>query len=87
MKTIQEQNPIEKEGHFLTKVRFTKLVESTVKEHRISYMEAIIHVCEKIVDLEVEDVNKYIAPVIKEKVEAEAQRLNFLPRVNVLPVD
>tara|TARA_Y100001963_G_C6756904_1_gene437385 strand:+ start:191 stop:343 length:153 start_codon:yes stop_codon:yes gene_type:complete len=50
-------------------------------------MEAIIHVCEKIVDLEVEDVNKYISPVIKEKVEAEAQRLNFLPRSNELPIE
>ena len=87
MMTTQQSNPIEKESHFLTKVRFTKLVESTVKEHKISYMEAIIHVCEKIVDLEVEDVNKYISPVIKEKVEAEAQRLNFLPRSNELTIE
>tara|TARA_R100000773_G_C4165431_1_gene81418 strand:- start:149 stop:301 length:153 start_codon:yes stop_codon:yes gene_type:complete len=50
-------------------------------------MDAIIYVCEFIVDLEVEDVNKYIAPSIKEKVEAEAQNLNFLPRGNTLPVD
>tara|TARA_B100000131_G_scaffold321617_1_gene372889 strand:- start:17612 stop:17764 length:153 start_codon:yes stop_codon:yes gene_type:complete len=50
-------------------------------------MDAILHVCEEVIDLEVEDVNKYIAPAIKEKVEAEAQRLNFLPKVNTLPVD
>ena len=85
--TTQQSNPTEKENQFLTKVRFTKLIESTVKDHKLSYMDAIIYVCEFIVDLEVEDVNKYIAPSIKEKVEAEAQNLNFLPRGNTLPVD
>ena len=84
MKTIQTP---ETKDQFLTKIRFTKLVENTVKEHKLSYMDAILHVCEEVIDLEVEDVNKYIAPAIKEKVEAEAQRLNFLPKVNTLPVD
>ena len=50
-------------------------------------MDAILDVCDNIADIEVENVNKYIAPSIKEKVEAEAQRLNFLPRGNTLPVD
>tara|TARA_B100000575_G_C23140948_1_gene663942 strand:- start:5331 stop:5486 length:156 start_codon:yes stop_codon:yes gene_type:complete len=50
-------------------------------------MDAIVHVCEKQIDLELEDVNKYIAPAIKEKVEAEAQRLNYLPRGNTLPLE
>ena len=73
--------------HFLTKAKFTKLVENAVKERRLSYMDAILDVCDNIADIEVENVNKYIAPSIKEKVEAEAQRLNFLPRGNTLPVD
>tara|TARA_B100000424_G_scaffold268540_1_gene263521 strand:+ start:125 stop:385 length:261 start_codon:yes stop_codon:yes gene_type:complete len=83
----QTESLIERESHFLTKVKFTKLVENIVKEHRLSYIDAIIYVCDKIVDLEVQDVNKYIASTIKEKVEAEAQKLNFLPRGNTLPVD
>jgi len=33
------------------------------------------------------DVKKFISPVIEDKIEAEARRLNFLPRGNVLPVD
>jgi hypothetical protein len=49
-------------------------------------MDAIIHVC-KDVDLELEDVRKYIAPIIKDKLEAEAMTLNFLPRYNTLPFD
>ena len=74
------------EEQFLTKAKFTKLVESVVKKHRSSYMDAVIHVCED-VDLELEDVRKFISPTVKEKLEAEAMRLNFLPRGNTLPVD
>jgi uncharacterized protein YdhG (YjbR/CyaY superfamily) len=69
----------------LTKSKFTKLVEETVKDHRSSYMDAIIHICDNI-DVDLEDVRRFVSPVIKEKLEAEAQRLNFLPRQNTLPV-
>lgn len=69
----------------LTKSKFTKLVEETVKDHRSSYMDAIIHICDRI-DVDLEDVRRFVSPVIKEKLEAEAQRLNFLPRQNTLPV-
>jgi hypothetical protein len=74
------------EEKFLTKARFTKLVESVVKEHKSSYMDAIIRVCED-VDLDLEDVKKYVAPIIKDKLEAEAMSLNFLPRQNALPFE
>jgi hypothetical protein len=49
-------------------------------------MDAIIHACDNI-DLDLEDVRKYIAPAIKDKLEAEAMHLNYLPRGNTLPVD
>tara|TARA_Y100000996_G_C22536829_1_gene648587 strand:+ start:1195 stop:1434 length:240 start_codon:yes stop_codon:yes gene_type:complete len=71
------------ENNFLTKNKFTKLIESTVSELSIPYMEAILHVCEKN-DIEPEDVRKFISPVIKGKVEAEAMQLNFLPKLNTL---
>ena len=67
------------EQQFLTKSKFTKLVESTVSELKIPYMEAILHLCEKN-DIEPEDVKKFISPIIKDKVEAEAMNLNFLPK-------
>tara|TARA_B100002019_G_C21208610_1_gene568121 strand:- start:52 stop:291 length:240 start_codon:yes stop_codon:yes gene_type:complete len=71
------------ENNFLTKNKFTKLIENTVCELNIPYMEAILHVCEKN-DIEPEDVRKFISPVIKGKVEAEAMQLNFLPKLNTL---
>lgn len=71
---------------FLTKTKFTKLIEDAVVKHRVSYMDAVIQVCEDN-DVEIEEVRRFIATGIKEKIEAEARGLNFLPRMNTLPVD
>jgi len=71
------------EDQFLTKSKFTKLIEATVHEHRIPYMEAILHLCDKN-SIEPEDVKKFISPIIKTKLEAEAMQLNFLPKINTL---
>jgi hypothetical protein len=69
------------EEQFLTKSKFTKLIESTVADLKIPYMDAILKVCETN-DIEVEDIKKFISPVIKDKLEAEAMDLNFLPKKN-----
>jgi|TARA_B100000085_G_scaffold137058_1_gene124873 hypothetical protein len=71
------------EENFLTKSKFTKLVEATVTELKIPYMEAVLHLCEKN-DMEPEDMKKFISPIIRDKIEAEAMRLNFLPKQNTL---
>ena len=71
------------EDNFLTKSKFTKLIEKTVVETRLSYMDTILHLCEEN-DIEPEDVKKFISPVIKGKLEAEAMALNFLPKTNTL---
>ena len=74
------------EEQFLTKAKFSKLVEQTVFEKRLSYMDAIVWLCEKH-NIEIEDCRKFINPIIKDKLEAEAKRLNFLPRTNELVFD
>jgi hypothetical protein len=71
------------EENFLTKSKFSKLVERTVIEKRLSYMDAIVWLCEQH-SIEIEDCRKFISPIIKDKLEAEARRLNFLPRTNEL---
>jgi hypothetical protein len=71
------------EENFLTKTKFSKLVERTVIEKRLSYMDAIVWLCEQH-NIEIEDCRKFINPIIKDKLEAEARRLNFLPRTNEL---
>ena len=69
------------EEQFLTKSKFTKLIESTVADMKLPYMDAILQVCQKN-DIEPEDVRKFISPIIKDKLEAEAMDLNFLPKKN-----
>ena len=67
------------EEQFLTKSKFTKLIESTVGEMKIPYMDAVLHICKEN-DIEIDDVKKFISPVIKDKLEAEAMDLNFMPK-------
>jgi hypothetical protein len=71
------------EQEFLTKSKFTSLVEATVSELKLSYMDAILHLCEKN-DLEPEDMKKFVSPIIRDKIQAEAMALNFLPKQNTL---
>lgn len=66
-------------SEFLTKSKFSKIVEAAVIELKVPYMEAVLHVCDKN-GIEPEDVSKFISPIIKGKIEAEAQSLNFLPK-------
>ena len=73
------------EVDFMTKARFSKMVESTVKEKQLSHMDAVIYLCEKY-QIDLADCKKYVSPVIKQKLEVEAMRLNFFPKGNELPL-
>lgn len=74
------------ENEFLTKSKFAKMIEKNVMEKKHSYIDAVIDLCEGM-QMDPGDVKKFISPVIEDKIEAEARRLNYLPRGNVLPVD
>lgn len=73
------------EENMLTKKRFTVIVEDLVHSKKMSYMDAITHFCEEN-QIEIEDIAKYISPVVKNKLEAEAMNLNLLPRESQLPI-
>ena len=74
------------ELEFMTKSKFSKIVESVVLEKNMSYIDAVIYVCE-LNKIEIEDSRKYISIVIKQKIEMEAMQLNFLERNGTLPID
>jgi len=74
------------EDKFLNKQKFSMLIEETVLKDKISYMDAIIEVCGRN-NIELEEVKKYVSPSIKDKLEAEARQLNYLPKLNSLPFD
>lgn len=69
----------EEESNFMNKKKFTRMVEDCVRTKSMSYMDTVVYLCEEN-NLEIEDVKKYIATSIKEKIEFEAMKLNFLEK-------
>ena len=74
----------QQESNFMNKKKFTKMVEDCVRRESMSYMDTVVYLCEQN-NLEIEDVKKYIAISIKEKIEFEAMKLNFLQKTESLP--
>ena len=72
------------ESNFMNKKKFTKMVEDCVRTKSMTYMDTVVYLCEQN-NLEIEDVKKYISPSVKEKIEFEAMKLNFLEKSESLP--
>ena len=72
------------ESNFLTKKRFSKMIENTVRNNKLSYMDAVVYLCDDN-SIELEDVKKFLSTTIKERIEVEAMNLNYLPKGNTLP--
>jgi len=71
---------------FLTKAKFSKKVEETVKEKKLSYIDAVIHICEEFT-IDPSTVKKFLNDIVRSKIEVEAQKLNMLPKEgNSLPI-
>ena len=54
-----------------------------VKTKRLSYMEAIVFFCEQ-KDIEPERIARFIDKGMKEKIQFDAEALNYLPKTNKL---
>ena len=78
------ENELEKvlESKFFCPARFAQEIETLVhSEDKMSYIDAIIHFCEKN-SLDVESVPKLISKPLKEKIKYEAMELNFLKKTS-----
>jgi len=64
---------------------FCRQIEKYVEEWGVSYMHAVISVCES-KDIPVESVGKILSKPIIEKIQQEGQELNFLPKSSKLPI-
>lgn len=69
----------------MTSQKFSLMIEETVREKRLSYMDAIVWWCEKN-EMEIETAAKLINGVIKEKIRVEAQDLNYMEKTARLPI-
>ena len=72
--------------NFLTKTKFATMVEQTVVDKQMSYMDAVIHLCSEN-DIDPLDVRKFISVIIKDKIAGEAVTLNLLAGGNQLSFD
>jgi hypothetical protein len=78
------ENELEKvlESKFFCPTRFAQEIETLVhSEDKMSYIDAIIHFCEKN-NIDVESVPKLISKPLKEKIKYEAMELNFLKKTS-----
>jgi hypothetical protein len=71
----------------MTPKKFAIKIEEIVKEGlgQTSYMDAILDYCERH-SMEPDAIAPLISKPLKEKLEADARELNFLPRVATLPI-
>ncbi len=78
------ENELEKalENKFFCPTKFAQEIETLVhSEEKMSYIDAIIHFCEKN-NIDVESVPKLISKPLKEKIKYEAMELNFLKKTS-----
>lgn len=69
----------------LSKKQFSEMVELTAKEKRLSFMDAILYVCEQRM-IDPLDVGPLITAPLKSRIEQEAIADKLLPGHNTLPV-
>ena len=69
----------------MNKKKFSKMVERTVRNSGLNYMDSIVHMCDTN-NMEVEDFKKYLTTSIIDCLESEAMSLNFLEKTNSLDV-
>ena len=64
---------------------FSMKIEEVGKEKGISHMDAVLWYCQQ-EGIEPDSVSSLITKGLKEKIEANARDLNFLPRQAQLPI-
>ena len=64
---------------------FALKIENIVKDKNITHMEAVLWYCQK-EEIELEAVGSLVSKGLKEKIEANARELNFLPKQAQLPI-
>ena len=64
---------------------FSLNIENIVKDKKITHMEAVLWFCQK-EGIEPDTVSSLLSKALKEKIEANARELNFLPQQEQLPV-
>ncbi len=67
----------------ITTKNFSLQIEELVKTKNMSYMDAVIHYCHE-KDIEPERIARFIDKGMKEKIQSDAESLNYLPKTRSL---
>ena len=73
------------EQNVQTSKTFSLEVEKIAKEKNITHMEAVLEHC-RIQEIEPDSVTRLISKSLKDKIEANARDLNFIPKQAKLPI-
>ena len=67
----------------ITPKKFTDIIEDLVREKRLTHLEAIIYYCEQN-QLEAHTITRWIDKTMREKIQYDAEALNYLPKTSSL---
>ena len=65
--------------------KFAIIVDELVRTKNLTHMEAILYYCEQNL-IEPDTISKWIDRSLKEKLQADAEALHYLPKTSQLPV-
>lgn len=69
----------------INNIRFPKEVELYAAKHKVSYIDSVLAVCEQF-GLEPQVAAKFLNKPLIQKIKAEGQELNLLPKNSKLPL-
>ena len=69
----------------MTPKTFSIFIESEVRRKKITHMDAILEYCYQ-KEVEPDSVTNLIQKPLKDKIEADASNLNYLPKMGKLPL-
>ena len=70
---------------FLTPTKFSTMIEEMVAEKHLTYMDACLEYC-KDNNIEPESLGRLVNKSLKQKIQVEAENLNFLQKSSTLPL-
>ena len=73
------------ELQIMSSKKFSYEIEEYVKKTGVSYLDAVMEYCTEN-KIEPETVATLISKPLKEKIEADAMKLNLIPKISQLPI-
>ena len=81
----QTSNNFIMELSFLTPTKFSTMIEEMVINKNVTYMDACLEYC-KDNNVEPESLGRLVNKALKQKIQVEAENLNFLKKSSTLPL-